>query len=121
MCDGVIGTAVLALLSFSIVGQQEGDGMTIDGYRERLGWPASFLTEVDAWSGTSASSSVMSYKESKSLSARLMRLAWGYDAVWEGKRGDAWGVMSKRRALGVGKSSPSRGDTALGRYVEEGE
>ena len=72
-CDGVCGGwADKALLSFSIVGQAEGEGMISEGYRLRL-VRASFLTEADACNGTSASSSVTSYSESKSLSALLAR------------------------------------------------
>lgn len=113
--EGVIGTADVALLSFSIVGHAVGEGMMRDGKRTRRFGPATFLTDAEACRGTSASSSVTSYSESKSLSARLMRLTFGYEVELGGigKRGDGCGVISNRRALGVGKSSSLRGDMAL--------
>jgi hypothetical protein len=80
--DGVIGTADVALLSFSIVGQVDGDGIKIEGKRRRFGNPAICLTEPEAWRGTSASSSVTSYRESKSLSVWLVRLDCEYVADW---------------------------------------
>lgn len=71
-CAGVGGASDKALLSLSMVGHAEGDGMMMEGYRFRLD-RATFFTEAEHLRGTSASSSVMSYKESQSLSALLSR------------------------------------------------
>lgn len=58
--EGVTGIAEPEFLNFSIVGHADGEGITMEGYRLRFGWLAIFLTEAEAWRGTSASSSVMS-------------------------------------------------------------
>lgn len=46
--DGVAGIADVALLSFSIVGQAEGEGIIMEGQRPLSGRVAYFLTDADA-------------------------------------------------------------------------